>query len=96
MTRASLGRVSGVQFFVTVVPTPWLKNQHPCFGDVVLGIDVIQAITSVKVGPGGKPIDPITITRIGIYRVGDVPPLPDPVRYHPKPLTFGPREPSGK
>lgn len=92
MTRQSLGRVSGVQFFVTSVGTPWLRGMHPCFGEVVSGMDVVRAITSVKTGPYGKPVDPITIQKIRIHKVGDVAPLPEPVRYRPRPESLGPQK----
>jgi peptidyl-prolyl cis-trans isomerase A (cyclophilin A) len=92
MTRQSLGRISGVQFFVTNVGTPWLRGMHPCFGEVVAGMDVVHAITSVKTGPYSKPIEPITIQKLRIHKVGDVPPLAEPVRYRPNPKALGPKD----
>jgi peptidyl-prolyl cis-trans isomerase A (cyclophilin A) len=90
MTRSAYG-VSAVQFFVTATGTPWLRGHHPCFGEVAAGMDVVQAITGVKTGPGQKPAEPITINRVTIHRVGDVPPLPEPVAHRPKRKPFGPR-----
>jgi len=96
MTRASGGRVSGVLFFVTAAGLSFLNGDHPCFGEVVAGRDVVISICSVKTGPGGKPIDPVVIERIRIHSVGDPIPLPEPVRYTPPRHTFGLKETPAK
>lgn len=92
MTRASLGRISGVLFFVTATGLSSLDRGHPCFGEVVAGRDVVTSICNVKTGPGDKPLDAVVIERIRIHRVGDPMPLPEPVRYTPKPPKFGLKE----
>lgn len=83
MTRTSLGRISGALFFITAAPNPALKGFHPCFGHVLRGRDVVRAICGVKTDTRGKPVDPIVLNHVRIFKVGNPPPIPEPIRYKP-------------
>ena len=61
---------NGSQFFITEVPTPWLDNKHSVFGELVLGLDVQDSISNVKVGPTNKPIEDVVIKEVNIIRKG--------------------------
>jgi peptidylprolyl isomerase len=53
----------GSQFFINLVDNNVLDEIHPVFGQVVEGMDVVDAIGKVKTGAKDKPLQDVTITR---------------------------------
>ncbi len=49
--------------------TPWLDFRHTVFGQVVEGMEVVNSIADVKVGPADKPTQEISIIGIDIETV---------------------------
>lgn len=54
------------QFFVTVVPTPWLQNHHSIFGKVVRNYDVVEEISNVKTHRADRPVDDVVLEAVTI------------------------------
>jgi peptidyl-prolyl cis-trans isomerase A (cyclophilin A) len=60
---------NGSQFFITVVPTPWLNGKHTIFGEVVEGQEIATRISLVPGGGQDKPHKPVVLESVVIERV---------------------------
>ena len=69
LSMANAGpNTNGSQFFITLVPTPWLNDKHSVFGRVVRGIDNVLAIGAVQTGSQDRPREEVKIRELKIVR----------------------------
>jgi peptidylprolyl isomerase len=53
----------GSQFFINLVNNNYLDSKHPVFGNVVEGMDVVDAIGNVQTDTNNRPLQNVTIIR---------------------------------
>ena len=62
MARSQSPNSAGSQFFICAGPTPQLDNQYTVFGQVIVGLDVIQKIVNSPRDRRDNPKDKVEMT----------------------------------
>jgi cyclophilin family peptidyl-prolyl cis-trans isomerase len=77
---------NGSQFYVALAPLPELNGQYTVFGNVIYGLETLDAISNKPVDSNDYPIERITIQSIKVLPREQLPPPPSaaPVEAKPK------------
>ncbi len=57
---------NGSQFFINTNDNDYLDGKHTVFGNVVSGMDVVEAIQAVETGEADRPVEPVVIEKVEI------------------------------
>ena len=77
MARSQSPNSGGSQFFVMHENAPHLDGQYAAFGKVTEGLDVVDAIASVRTNANDRPLEDQKIASITVDTHGETYPSPD-------------------
>ena len=79
MARTQFPDSAGSQFFIMHKDSPHLDGAYAGFGKVIEGMDVVDEIAAVKVGPSDQPMRPQVMKEVTVELFGETYPEPEKV-----------------
>ena len=72
LSMANAGKdTNGSQFFITLVPTPWLDGTHTVFGKVLSGMELVYRIGALPTNSADKPEEDVKIVKTSVVQVDE-------------------------
>ena len=66
MARSMMPNSAGAQFYIMHEAAPHLDGQYAAFGQVVEGLEVVDAIAGVRTGANDRPLEPVVIEKMTV------------------------------
>ena len=79
MARTNLPNSAGSQFFIMPAPAPYLDGQYAAFGQVIEGMDVVNAIAETTTDRNDRPYEDQVMKKVTVDTFGTD--YPEPQKY---------------